>query len=895
MLHIYSTFALGAIFSAQVLATPLLERDLLAPVATTAAASTATALPTVSSVHTLTRTVYWAKPQYTLSASWAKQSALYSQPAPSTATLVPTLHWTQNGTSFDSVVPNTESTVYYAGDGDKVDARSQHQMAWVDSKYTTPVVAMDQGSAFFDYEFSNSSSAASNGTTTTLNVTFSSVDAFYKAKSAWAGVVPGLILIGGKAGICSGQQPGESCYFKVASLQFDDGRLHVIASGSRVNLNDILDTVDVEWGTYIPRTPINPNASLLNSTSSTNATTTVGTVNCTAPADSKYGLPVTCLGPYFDQSLDAAYGTEQVSGDFAAFIASIPNLISPEAAVDPNDEDTKTTVAKRQQLRESDNQETDDSSVPAGFAATIKRQYDITVPASNQSREVIESPWGNQILLKSYEQSSKNASAKIDIFCVDCGVLGQVTLGGRLSVSVVGGVQTLSTSLNGDFSVSAKLGIDANGVAYKQSFDEQLFQVGLTGLCIPGILCADSYVKLGVNATLESSSASDSAQLLAGGLVSFQNANASIDMIAVHQGSASGWQPEFLPTIQATKATSISSSFTAPVAFAVSLSILKGKFTREIAIVQKSSYEAPVAASAGAKNETCAGASTALSMKSKVWAEVPDIGNFVLADAAVARTVAQDCDASSSTAIRLAIRQTSASPTSTATATSTSSTGTATATGVIDVTDTRISNAINETTAFSLPQTNSSSYKTADNLIITPLVSSSNKDLSIRTCNDGNIYVFSAATDNTSTEYPSCLSTWTQSTSNDAVNIVADGAGRILHFYPDEMSKTGVSRLRVSDVESVPLGVTGVYLAANSTGEATEDAEEEEAFSILDMQKNKYYPVVCTFKEEGASAKVFLVEEPESGMQVLTGTDVTYSITGGEVDQCRELDIAAAS
>lgn len=107
--------------------------------------------------------------------------------------------------------------------------------------------------------------------------------------------------------------------------------------------------------------------------------------------------------------------------------------------------------------------------------------------------------------------------------------------------------------------------------------------------------------------------------------------------------------------------------------------------------------------------------------------------------------------------------------------------------------------------------------------------------------------------------------------------------GRIPHFYPEEMSKTGVSRLRVSDVENIPVDVENVYFI---NLDADGESDNPDLYFAADLDNTGYYPIICTYQEANLNARVFLAADPDTGVDVLKSSDIKYSITGGTVKDC---------
>jgi hypothetical protein len=82
------------------------------------------------------------------------------------------------------------------------------------------------------------------------------------------------------------------------------------------------------------------------------------------------------------------------------------------------------------------------------------------------------------------------------------------------------------------------------------------------------------------------------------------------------------------------------------------------------------------------------------------------------------------------------------------------------------------------------------------------MMKTSNSDLII-TCEDGNIFLHPAAEPDS--EIPGCVTSWISKNTTT----VADASGRVMHYYSDTMGKVGVSRLRMSEEDEVP--VTAVF------------------------------------------------------------------------------------
>lgn len=910
-------------------------------------------------------------------------------------------------------------------------------MAWADITYSDTAVILDH-SSFISY-----TTSATGG----LIITFSSSASYSQAKSSWVSA-SSLLLVANKPGFC-GQGQGESCYFKVDTLEFSDSTRSCSVSGKYRGINDVLVRADVEWGAYVPgarpprftpgsgasqsyeggshtsstTSPISPfstssssrfgpyssssgvapggystntgngspygtsttssvnpagpsttggspnggssttsgspnggssTTSSVSAGASTTSTTTTSAfpasnatgvitgdtsankTNCTAPTDGKYGLRTACLGPYFDQDLDDTYGYEGI-GDtpYASFLAGFANLEYPDATTDPNDPDFVTDDALDKRglvswLAKKVATGLNAVGIPTKYSKTIERQYPISIPGN---RKLVDSPWGQQVLIKSFKKESDTTNAKLDIYCVDCGAKGQANIAGKVSVSLEQGIEALNANFQGDLTVAVKVGVDAN-FKYEQTFSQQLFQVGIPGTCIGGIVCVGPSVKMGADVKL---TADANGQLLAGAAITIHDARASVDMLASQKGTASGWQPEFIPTLEAKGSIALKADVGIPVAIVVGVDILSGKFKKEIALIDRPSIIAEAAVSASISTGTdgtvtgsvgttdgCKGIATKISLKNKMWAEIPGLNPFVLADMDP-KKLAEKCIPLGDQSTGGGTNPTNPDPTnpdptnpdptnpdptnpdqnepgdSTGGGDPTDGgvgkrskfgqlnarqTTNSSSSGVVDTTAASNANASTSTADYILPDPEDKSYNTTDGYTVASLIDPDEK-YQILPCSDGNVYIFGI---NDTVPQFECADMWTMSpnpnesdegTEDDRV--VADAMGRIPHFYPEEMSKTGVSRFRVSDVENIPIDVENVYFI---NLDADGDAGNSDLYFAVDIEGTGYYPIICTYQESTLNARVFLAADPDAGVELLKSPDIKYSITGGTVKDC---------
>lgn len=179
---------------------------------------------------------------------------------------------------------------------------------------------------------------------------------------------------------------------------------------------------------------------------------------------------------------------------------------------------------------------------------------------------------------------------------------------------------------------------------------------------------------------------------------------------------------------------------------------------------------------------------------------------------------------------------------------------------------------------WTLPVFNTTGFNTTDGYEFVPLIDPTGR-YTIITCTDENIYLQSAL-DLAALAASPCSALWRYE--NDTA--IADGNGRLMHYYMTEMSKLNVSRLRVSDNQDIPDNVAYTALAPF-----------EGSYYAVDVDDNVFYPAVCTYNDEGLAPKVFLVRDPIAGLETLKDENLRRVVTGGSVTDCYLLPLVSAA
>ena len=110
--------------------------------------------------------------------------------------------------------------------------------------------------------------------------------------------------------------------------------------------------------------------------------------------------------------------------------------------------------------------------------------------------------------------------------------------------------------------------------------------------------------------------------------------------------------------------------------------------------------------------------------------------------------------------------------------------------------------------------------------------------------------------------------------------IYGDAQDRLFHLYAPLMSTYGVSRFRLAALTEMPLTSQLLTLVPiDHDGDPSTPA----VLVAADTQGGAYYLFSCVVAGEN---KVFVVQDPGTGAEVLGSEEVRFSVTGGLVEGC---------
>ncbi len=126
---------------------------------------------------------------------------------------------------------------------------------------------------------------------------------------------------------------------------------------------------------------------------------------------------------------------------------------------------------------------------------------------------------------------------------------------------------------------------------------------------------------------------------------------------------------------------------------------------------------------------------------------------------------------------------------------------------------------------------------------------------------------------------------------NDDVPYLVNGDSndRLLHYFPDEVSSLGASRLRLASWDKLPVGSRLVNLAPVTP---TSGPVTEPLLVAIDPAGDYLFPVMCAI--ENQLNKVFLVKDmSETALAALEAEDLKFVLTGGQASDCGPLALTA--
>jgi hypothetical protein len=291
------------------------------------------------------------------------------------------------------------------------------------------------------------------------------------------------------------------------------------------------------------------------------------------------------------------------------------------------------------------------------FAVTGEYQHTFVLPVNLMAPDtvLVSSPWGKALRVYRYSMDKKhqqfNATKErlvniaetflgepepepgVDVFCINCGARGRIEAVGRISATPLSGVQEALISIKGNMYVGMYVGV--NGFAqWEKEFEETIFERGLPGWSIPGIVTLGPTLKAGGKFVV---SFEAEGQLMTGASLTWPGFEAVLDLKDSRNSRQGGWTPEVDYAFQVHGAATATAAVGVPVGIWFGIDILNGLFKQGAELVDTPGLTATASAqfSVGTEEtsfgeDECAGISWDIKLTNEVTLEIKDFHEWKL-------------------------------------------------------------------------------------------------------------------------------------------------------------------------------------------------------------------------------------------------------------------------
>lgn len=115
--------------------------------------------------------------------------------------------------------------------------------------------------------------------------------------------------------------------------------------------------------------------------------------------------------------------------------------------------------------------------------------------------------------------------------------------------------------------------------------------------------------------------------------------------------------------------------------------------------------------------------------------------------------------------------------------------------------------------------------------------------------------------------------------------VLGDSRGRLLVYFGQEMTKYGVSRIRLEHQDKIPRTSRMVGLFPAKVDGIAPEGLPNAVLLAGDSKGRVFYPVACNYKNDEPT-KMFIVEDLDKGIETLESSTTNKIITSGEIEGC---------
>lgn len=224
-----------------------------------------------------------------------------------------------------------------------------------------------------------------------------------------------------------------------------------------------------------------------------------------------------------------------------------------------------------------------------------------------------DSPWGKaySIYSKKKDFSGDKGSAEINLYCVDCGVNGRVSMQGRAKWNAKDGLQSLNAGINANIEAGVHLGLAASA-SYKDEKTKKIINAPLpeVGVSVGKLFTAGVYLSVDAKAAVDVSA---EGQVLVGVAMKIPNFEAKLNLLDADsstKSSVTGFTPEFTKRFEASGKLSAQLTLSLPIAINAGIEIPPLNQKRVLALIEEPSVYGNTTIAASTANaepasETC--------------------------------------------------------------------------------------------------------------------------------------------------------------------------------------------------------------------------------------------------------------------------------------------------
>ncbi|GAB7351215.1 hypothetical protein MBLNU459_g1652t1 [Dothideomycetes sp. NU459] len=783
-----------------------------------------------------------------------------------TAVLIPVVHYDTDTSDLDNLIPQNSSALYYAEQSYLTNPYLQHLYLHMQVNFTYPTVVLEHSSHLTD--FSCWKPYAESPLYVQITMQIDTYEAWQVLHKTWLGLEE-LVLVSNGDGCSTTSNNTRSYWLGQASdvtwrsdLSPPSG--YFTFHGDEIFTQNGLADADLVWGTVIPAKNVTSttnygNSSLCSQTSDPNNPTLAHINPCT---------------PNFDQVLDQQIGYAYKTTSDRYNILLEEELFAPGMISLVRSQNTAAASADTESDGWFSTVLGDLEDFVVSAAESVENFVDSWIPSIPDGKftidmapsPVVESSWGDAYQIykypsKSSEKRTTGSTSKgstegsITVYCVECGVKGEIQVSGTASFSISDGVTALSVGMDGSLEAGINLGVEAEIKYTFPAWSTDLATPqGVPLLEVEGVIVVGPIVELKAELELEVSA---KGKVLTGVSISIPSFSANLDFVNTGNAYARGFDDiKVNKYFKAEGEIGASASLSMPYSVGVGISLPVLKWDKQIKLVEKpgikaevtykvetSSGTVPTLGSSDEDENSCEGGITwDLKLVNEVDFNFFDVYESKIADYESPPIIEGCFNLSSS------------------------------------------GNSSSSDYGNSLDTTKDTNTQSGTSMI------DSTKKFTVVSASDGNLYLQGISAGVTTYFQPQNAST--ALTNSAATTLVADDLGRNLYIYYDSMHTYGVSRIRALAYDEVPSTATLVVIGF---GDIDDNTATPDQYYISTSDQGTaytlpYLPVACVITDgNGKNAtKIFAVKnDVVSGMTTLTSQpELASTVTGGTVNSC---------